>query len=427
MKLAWEILNVFAMYWMGFWWVLYPFPCNVLAVYLLGTPALAPSVTNPQKQSSLKRNQKKKKDVCTNQKCRFRFNHKFKNCRSEGGPLHGQDPPKARNQSNGSGGKKGPEGRNVQQMMRANVAREEDVSFEHAFSVTTSFSIADIAPGTTNPSERVEIYDSGASCHMSPYIEAFTDFTFIEPKPISAADNRTFEAVGRGTIQIKIPNDDDYTTVTLRDVLYAPTIGFTLISLSRADKAGYSTLIRDGDLHILDRKNDDNVIGRIPARNGLWSVRRTIKALENGENLLPGKHALKALENGESLLPGNKALENGIDLLPGTRALAAISLMDLHRCLGHISPAATIQLINNQILTGLTVRDRDVEFCEVCALAKIKRHPFPKCRTHPAQKRAREREQRAQCARNKSEHCIELPREREQRATLMVSAKDMCE
>jgi len=41
--LAWEILNVFAMYRMGFWWALYPFPCDVLAVYLLGTPALAPS------------------------------------------------------------------------------------------------------------------------------------------------------------------------------------------------------------------------------------------------------------------------------------------------------------------------------------------------------------------------------------------------
>jgi len=44
--LAWEILNVFAMYRMGFWWVLYPFPCDVLAVYLLGTLALAPSVKN---------------------------------------------------------------------------------------------------------------------------------------------------------------------------------------------------------------------------------------------------------------------------------------------------------------------------------------------------------------------------------------------
>jgi len=44
MKLAWEILNVFAMYQMGVWWVLYPFLCSVLAVYLLGTLALAPSV-----------------------------------------------------------------------------------------------------------------------------------------------------------------------------------------------------------------------------------------------------------------------------------------------------------------------------------------------------------------------------------------------
>ena len=43
MKLAWETLNVFAMYRMGFWWVLYPFPCDVLAVYLPGTPALTPS------------------------------------------------------------------------------------------------------------------------------------------------------------------------------------------------------------------------------------------------------------------------------------------------------------------------------------------------------------------------------------------------
>ena len=304
--------------------------------------------TNPQKNSSSKRNMKKKKDVCTNQKCRFRYNHEYKDCRSEGGPLHGQDPPKARNQPNRGGGRKTHEGRNAQHIMRANVAHEEEV-FEHAFSVATSLSVADITPGATNPSERVEIYDSGVSCHMSPYIEAFTDFTFIEPKPISAANNRTFKAVGKGSIQIRIPNGDEFTTVTLCDVLYAPKIGFTLISLSRADKAGYSTLIRDGDLHLLDRKDDDNVIGKIPTRNGLWSVKRTIKALENGESLLPGNHALKALENGQHLLPG-------------TQAPVTMSLMDLHRCLGHISPAATIQLVDKQILVGVSVHDRGIEF-----------------------------------------------------------------
>ena len=346
--------------------------------------------SNPQRPSSKRNNWKKKKDVCTNQKCRFCSSHEFKDCRSEGGPLFGQASLRSRDQSGGSRGRRGPDGRNAQQIMRANVTREEDDPFKHAFHVTTSFSIADITPGTTNPSERVEIYDSGASCHMSPYIEAFTNFEFIEPKPISAADNRTFEAVGKGSIQIKIPNGDDSTIVTLRDVLYAPTIGFTLISLSRADKAGYSTLISDGDLHVLDRKNDNDVIGRIPARNGLWSVRRSVEALENGQHLLPGGHALKALENGQDLLPGtdsgrSKALENGMSLLPGPHTLAAISLMDLHRCLGHISPSAAVRLVDKQILTGITISDRDVGFCEVCALVKIKRHPFPKARTHPAQ------------------------------------------
>src|SRR6266478_3229007 len=48
MKLAWKILNVFAMYRVGLWWVLCPFPCDVFAVYPPGTPPLAPSVCRPR-------------------------------------------------------------------------------------------------------------------------------------------------------------------------------------------------------------------------------------------------------------------------------------------------------------------------------------------------------------------------------------------
>jgi len=127
--------------------------------------------SNPQKNSSKQNNWKKKEPICTNQKCRFRHTHEFKDCQSEGGPLHGQAPPQVKNRPGGNGGKKGPEGRNPQQIMRANVARGEGDPFEHVFSVATSFSIADVTPGANRSSERIEIYDSGASCHMSPYIE----------------------------------------------------------------------------------------------------------------------------------------------------------------------------------------------------------------------------------------------------------------
>jgi hypothetical protein len=42
--LAWEIENVFAMYWVGLGQLHYPFPCDELAVFQTRTPPLAPSV-----------------------------------------------------------------------------------------------------------------------------------------------------------------------------------------------------------------------------------------------------------------------------------------------------------------------------------------------------------------------------------------------
>ena len=79
-------------------------------------------------------------------------------------------------------------------------------------------------------------------------------------KPISAANNQTFEAVGKGTLCIKVPNGDAFTALTLNDVLYAPNIAFTLVLLSRADKAGLSTLIEDRELHLIDHTDNNQVI-----------------------------------------------------------------------------------------------------------------------------------------------------------------------
>ena len=147
---------------------------------------------------------------------------------------------------------------------------------------------------------------------------------------------------------MKIPNEGGFTMVTLRDALYAPSIAFTLISLSRADKAGYSMVIENGELHLINRSSNET-IGKIPSQDGLWTV-QTPKTLENA------------------------------DRFSGTRALTSLSLMDLHRCLGHISPSTVAQLIDKGILAGIAISDWNVNFCEVCALAKIKRLPFPKSR-----------------------------------------------
>ena len=50
--------------------------------------------------------------------------------------------------------------------------------------------------------ERVqtELYNSGASCHMSLYQDHFENYTFITPKSITAADKHYFQAIGKGDL-----------------------------------------------------------------------------------------------------------------------------------------------------------------------------------------------------------------------------------
>ena len=146
-------------------------------------------------------------------------------------------------------------------MMRANVTQDLEIvdPLDAVFASVASLMTADITP-KADRSKHMKIYDSGATCHMSPYIEAFTNFEFITPNPISAANNQTFKAVGKGTLCVKVPNGDAFTVLTLNNVLHVPNIAFTLVSLSRADKAGLSTLIEDGELHLIDCADNNQVI-----------------------------------------------------------------------------------------------------------------------------------------------------------------------
>ena len=62
---------------------------------------------------------------------------------------------------------------------------------------TTTFDSAALAKSSTSPIN-IELFDSGASRHMSGYRHRFINFVEIEPKPITAADKHTFNATGKG-------------------------------------------------------------------------------------------------------------------------------------------------------------------------------------------------------------------------------------
>lgn len=186
----------------------------------------------------------------------------------------------------------------------------------------------------------VELYDSGTTRHMSPERDRFLTYKEIEPKAISGANQEQFYAIGTGDMSISVPNKDGESKIRLTEVLHAPKLGVTLISIGRIDEAGYSCIFSGGELVINDTKG--STIGRIPRRKGLYAVERT--PLESA-NL----------------------------------AVAKLSLEQLHRAMGHISYDTVKKLIKDELVTGVNVDiGTPTPFCETCLYANGKRKPVPK-------------------------------------------------
>jgi hypothetical protein len=99
-------------------------------------------------------------------------------------------------------------------------------------------------------STATELYDSGASRHMSPFQDHFVSYHAISPRMIVAADKQTFYAVGTGDLKIEVPNGKSLTPIMLRDILHAPDMGITIVSISRIAKAGYAVTFKDNACQI---------------------------------------------------------------------------------------------------------------------------------------------------------------------------------
>jgi len=122
----------------------------------------------------------------------------------------------------------------------------------------------------------MELYDSGASCHMSPFHKRFVTYHKIPARPITAANNRVFYAVGVGDLQIQVPNGTSSSKVLLRDTLHAPEMGLTVVSIGRIVKASFTVQFEDRSCKI---KKGGSIVGSIPASvNGLFKVEHALTA-----------------------------------------------------------------------------------------------------------------------------------------------------
>jgi hypothetical protein len=107
-----------------------------------------------------------------------------------------------------------------------------------------------------------EILDSGCSHHLAPYRESLTNYVEIEPKTFRAVNKCNMKAVGKGNMSIDVPNRDKVSKLKLTEVLYSPEVGYSLGSMGRLDKAGYTITFGGGRCLIADRNGED--IGSVP-------------------------------------------------------------------------------------------------------------------------------------------------------------------
>ena len=121
-----------------------------------------------------------------------------------------------------------------------------------------------IIPATDKDSStRTELYNSGATRHISPYKSDFSSYKPLSP-PIflNTANQQRFPAIGTGTLTIQVPNEGTESELALLNTLHAPSVAYTLVSLRTLDEEGYHAHIGAGRLELLSPEGVR--VGQIP-------------------------------------------------------------------------------------------------------------------------------------------------------------------
>ncbi|KAG2075890.1 hypothetical protein BDR04DRAFT_1149618 [Suillus decipiens] len=159
---------------------------------------------------------------------------------------------------------------------------------------------AGVSNGHKKEGHATEFYDSGSMCHISPYKELFESLLPIFPKLFTAANKQSLNAIGVGEMVIEVLNGVDVLKLCLTKVLYSLEVGYTLVSVGCLDKLSYSITFADGTCAIHDQAED--IVGQIPKSHwGLYCV----------------------VHEQESMNSATKT----------------ITIMELHKWMGHITPS----------------------------------------------------------------------------------------
>ena len=112
--------------------------------------------------------------------------------------------------------------------------------------------------------------DSSASQHYNPNHDAFINYCPINNTTITTADSHKLKVLGKGDVQIELPNSAKHTKTILKEAIHAPDMAFTLISVGQLDDVKCSATFSSGTCTICNPSSCTMVT--IPYTNSLYHV-----------------------------------------------------------------------------------------------------------------------------------------------------------
>ena len=111
--------------------------------------------------------------------------------------------------------------------------------------------------------------DSRASGDYCPDQSKFITYRTVHWK-ITTANGRLLDTIGMGDLELELPNGSGRTKTIFKNTIHAPKMAFTLISISRLDRAGYSVTFNKGMCTI--RNPQSKTMATIPHSDGLYKI-----------------------------------------------------------------------------------------------------------------------------------------------------------
>ena len=197
------------------------------------------------------------------------------------------------------------------------------------------------------------IFDSGASCHISPVRSDFKTFRSISSVPVTGLGGSAVYAVGCGSVEIIMAAG---LKLTLHDVLYIPSSDVRLVSVHSLNAAGRYTSHFDSDSCWVT-----DLSGSVIAR-GLVLPQRNLYVFPSLSMTPPGS------------VPSSVSVSAHV-------AQRVPTVETWHRRLGHCNHRTIVDMARTKVVEGMHINlSYSPPKCNACILGKQTRSSVPKVR-----------------------------------------------